>query len=242
MIFLSATTPNTLEFSDWIGRTKRKPVHVVKTNYRPVPLSFHLWAGNKLHKIMEGKSGFLGSGYRDAENALLPASAKDPKKKGDPRATSKPMGAKNLMWQAQGGKNQWMSLVRFLDREQLTPTVVFSFSKKKCEEIARMLQSLDLNTAKERSAVQGFVIQAVSRLSQKDASLPQVLMVSEMVQRGIGVHHGGLLPILKECVEILFSRNLIKVLFATEVSYIPSLIRVISKRSFFQEHSPLIQI
>jgi len=63
--------------------------------------------------------------------------------------------------------------------------------------------------------VQGFVIQAVSRLSHKDASLPQVMMVSEMVQRGIGVHHGGLLPILKECVEILFSRNLIKVLFAT---------------------------
>ena len=29
-------------------------------------------------------------------------------------------------------------------------------------------------------------------------------------------HHGGLLPILKEMVEILFSRNLIKVLFATE--------------------------
>jgi antiviral helicase SKI2 len=37
-----------------------------------------------------------------------------------------------------------------------------------------------------------------------------------MVQRGIGVHHGGLLPILKEMVEILFSKNLIKVLFATE--------------------------
>ena len=89
---------------------------------------------------------------------------------------------------------------------------------QKCEEIARMLQSLDLNTAKERSAVQGFVIQAISRLSDKDSKLPQVLMVSEMVQRGIGVHHGGLLPILKECVEILFSRNLIKILFATEVS------------------------
>ena len=123
LIFLSATTPNTLEFSDWIGRTKRKPVHVVKTNYRPVPLSFHLWAGNKLHKIMEGKSGFLGSGYRDAERALLPASAKDPKKKGDPRAGSKPpMGSKNMMWQAQGGKNQWMSLIRFLDRGLLSPS------------------------------------------------------------------------------------------------------------------------
>ncbi|KAG5184771.1 P-loop containing nucleoside triphosphate hydrolase protein, partial [Tribonema minus] len=31
-----------------------------------------------------------------------------------------------------------------------------------------------------------------------------------------GVHHGGLLPILKETVEILFSRGIVKVLFATE--------------------------
>jgi antiviral helicase SKI2 len=31
-----------------------------------------------------------------------------------------------------------------------------------------------------------------------------------------GVHHGGLLPILKEMVEILFSRGIVKVLFATE--------------------------
>jgi len=37
-----------------------------------------------------------------------------------------------------------------------------------------------------------------------------------MVKRGIGIHHGGMLPILKEMIEILFSRNLIKVLFATE--------------------------
>jgi len=219
LIFLSATTPNTLEFSDWIGRTKRKPVHVVKTDYRPVPLSHFLWAGTKLHKIMEGKSGFFESGYRKATEALLPASAKDPtKKRGDQQKGRPPPrpGAKDLAWQTQGSKQNWMSLVRFLDRESLTPTVVFSFSKKKCEEIANMLRSLDLNTAKERSAVQGFSLQTVARLSENDAKLPQVLLICEMVQRGIGVHHGGLLPILKEMVEILFSRNLIKVLFATE--------------------------
>lgn len=31
MIFLSATTPNTVEFCDWIGRTKRKPVRKANT-------------------------------------------------------------------------------------------------------------------------------------------------------------------------------------------------------------------
>ena len=37
-----------------------------------------------------------------------------------------------------------------------------------------------------------------------------------MLERGIGIHHGGLLPILKEVIEILFQEGLIKALFATE--------------------------
>jgi hypothetical protein len=36
------------------------------------------------------------------------------------------------------------------------------------------------------------------------------------LRRGIGIHHGGLLPILKEVVEILFQESLLKVLFSTE--------------------------
>lgn len=136
LIFLSATTPNTLEFSDWIGRTKRRPVHVVRTDYRPVPLSHHLWANLKLHKIMEGKSGFLDKGYAEATNALLPASAKDKSnKKGAGGQKPKPTGrhatgSKQVAWQTQGSKANWMSLIRFLERELMTPTVVFSFSKK----------------------------------------------------------------------------------------------------------------
>ncbi|OEU15387.1 antiviral helicase, partial [Fragilariopsis cylindrus CCMP1102] len=219
MIFLSATTPNTFEFSDWIGRTKRRPVYVMKTNYRPVPLSHYLWANLKLHTVKEGNSKFYDKGHQEASKALRP---KDNKNNNGNNGKSKPVpkstgrGPKNMEWQAQGSKAQWMSLIRFLEREDLTPTVVFSFSKKKCEEIANMLRSLSLNTASECSAVQGFTLQTIARLSPIDQTLPQVLIVCEMVKRGIGIHHGGLLPILKEMVEILFSRNLIKVLFATE--------------------------
>jgi antiviral helicase SKI2 len=216
LIFLSATTPNTFEFSDWIGRTKRKPVYVVRTDYRPVPLSHYLWTGMKLHKIKEGNSGFLDIGYQEACSAL-DRTSKEKRVKGKTGPSSASgRGPQSLVWQAQGGKSQWMALIRFLCREELTPTVIFSFSKKKCEETANVLRSLDLNTAKERSSVKGFAGQTVARLSPIDASLPQVMTICEMVCRGIGVHHGGLLPILKEMVEILFSRNLIKVLFATE--------------------------
>jgi len=206
LIFLSATTPNTFEFSDWIGRTKRRRVYVIKTNYRPVPLSHFLWANLKLHKVKEGNGGFLDKGYQEASKALKPKENKNSggkqKQKTTPKFTGR--GPANMAWQVQGGKSQWMSLIRFLERENL------------CEEIANMLRSLSLNTAAESAAIQQFTLQTVARLSPIDQSLPQVLTVCEMVKRGIGVHHGGLLPILKEMVEILFSRNLIKVLFATE--------------------------
>lgn len=38
MIFLSATTPNTVEFCDWIGRTKRKPVRSFTSGIRDCTL------------------------------------------------------------------------------------------------------------------------------------------------------------------------------------------------------------
>jgi len=185
-----------------------------------------------MHKIMEGKQGFNPKGYAEATKALIPPSvrlaaekAKKDKaannssggKPKPPPVISRPTsGSKMSSWQQQGSKQDWISLVRHLEKEGLMPTVTFSFSKKKCEEIADSLRSLNLNTAAEKNLVQSFAIQTVARLSSNDQCLPQVVKTVEMVKRGIGVHHGGLLPILKEMVEILFSRNLIKILFATE--------------------------
>lgn len=202
MIFLSATTPNTNEFSDWIGRTKKKPVHVIRTDYRPVPLGHYLFAGRKLHKLMEGKGGFLDKGYKEATLSLLPASERDKKEKGGKKkgalggskqnmqTTRHSSGSSHSAWQQSGSRQDWMALIKFLEREELMPTVIFSFSKKKCEEIANMLRSLDLNTASERNAAHAFAIQTMKRLSPKDACLPQVVTTCEMVKRGIGVHHG----------------------------------------------------
>ena len=53
LIFLSATTPNTIEFSDWIGRTKRRKVFVISTTKRPVPLQHFLMHEGEVDKLME---------------------------------------------------------------------------------------------------------------------------------------------------------------------------------------------
>lgn len=113
-------------------------------------------------------------------------------------------------------KNTWLQLVQYLKQHNLLPAVVFVFSKKRCEEYADTLSSVDFCTAKEKSEIHMFVDRAVSRLKKEDRELPQILKIRDLLSRGIAVHHGGLLPIVKECIEILFSRTLVKVLFATE--------------------------
>jgi superfamily II RNA helicase len=46
--------------------------------------------------------------------------------------------------------------------------------------------------------------------------LPEYLETVALLEKGIATHHSGTLPILKEIVEILFARGMIKLLFATE--------------------------
>ena len=53
-------------------------------------------------------------------------------------------------------------------------------------------------------------------LPEADRELPQIKNILPLLKRGIGIHHSGLLPILKEIIEILFQEGFLKVLFATE--------------------------
>lgn len=53
-------------------------------------------------------------------------------------------------------------------------------------------------------------------LDEEDRDLLPVTSIQKILERGIGIHHGGLLPIIKEIVELLFQEGLIKVLFSTE--------------------------
>ena len=40
--------------------------------------------------------------------------------------------------------------------------------------------------------------------------------MQKLLENGIGIHHSGILPILKEIVEMLFQERCVKILFATE--------------------------
>ncbi len=113
-------------------------------------------------------------------------------------------------------KNVWVHLVQHLKRQDLLPTCIFVFSKKRCEQNADALSNIDFCTASEKSAIHMIIERSIARLKAEDRILPQIRRLRELLSRGIAVHHGGLLPIVKEVVEILFAKTLVKVLFATE--------------------------
>ena len=113
-------------------------------------------------------------------------------------------------------KNVWVHLVSHLRKEDLLPGCIFVFSKKRCEENADSLSNQDFCNANEKSLIHMFIEKSLTRLKPEDRTLPQILRLRELLSRGIAVHHGGLLPIMKEIVEILFAKSLVKVLFATE--------------------------
>ena len=78
------------------------------------------------------------------------------------------------------------------------------------------MSKLDFNTDEEREALVKIFNNAIELLPENDRELPQIKNILPLLKRGIGIHHSGLLPILKEIIEILFQEGFLKVLFATE--------------------------
>ena len=107
-------------------------------------------------------------------------------------------------------------LITLIVSKGLDPCIVFSFSKRECEAFSMSLKNCDFNSEDERDSIDRIFHNAMQTLSEEDQQLPQVQMMLPLLKRGIGIHHGGLLPIVKEVIELLFQEGLLKVLFTTE--------------------------
>jgi ATP-dependent RNA helicase DOB1 len=130
-------------------------------------------------------------------------------------------------------------LLHLLKDKEMQPVIVFSFNRRECEAYANLVgggagakkkggggdssnkrqpkvEPLDFNTPQEKKDVEEIFNNAMQCLSEEDRNLPCIKSMLPMLQRGVAVHHSGLLPILKELVEILFQDSYVKCLFSTE--------------------------
>ncbi|KAJ7546829.1 hypothetical protein O6H91_08G056100 [Diphasiastrum complanatum] len=209
-IFLSATVPNAKEFADWVAKVHQQPCHIVYTDFRPTPLQHFIFpsGGDGLYLVSDEMGTFREDNFQKAVNAVVESGA---------NASTKENGRWKKVDSGDNGESSGIfKLVKMLMLRQYDPVIVFSFSKRECEHLAMQMVTLDLNDDDEKKLVEGVFGNAMDSLSDDDKKLPQVSQILPHLRRGIAVHHSGLLPILKEVIEILFQEGLIKCLFATE--------------------------
>jgi superfamily II DNA/RNA helicase len=90
-----------------------------------------------------------------------------------------------------------------------TPALVFCFNRDECWSIAEMLKGLPLVGEDQKSRLHG----EVNKLEWTQGVGPKL---KQMLHRGVGVHHAGLLPKYRRTVEELFQRKLLSVVMCTE--------------------------
>ncbi|KGG51936.1 hypothetical protein DI09_23p110 [Mitosporidium daphniae] len=233
LVLLSATLPNVIELADWLGRTRGQPIWVITTPHRPVPLEHYLLhvpvaTGSTYKPILlsapENQKPFFSinpaASARKACNPTQKAPSKVPSK-------NNPTAGGGIKRNPSGGSRGYFSphhikgVLNFIQRCALLPAILFVFSRKRCEEAIDLLSKMNITLLSkgEQYFVNKFLNQRVlSLLSTKEdeKTLPQVIGTISVLKMGIATHHSGLLPVLKEAIEILFSFGIIKLLVATE--------------------------
>ncbi|KAL4464447.1 hypothetical protein ABPG72_021781 [Tetrahymena utriculariae] len=109
-----------------------------------------------------------------------------------------------------------MQLLIKCQNENLLPCIIFCFSKRKIDEIANQISQLNFCDYEETVRIEQYFKQCSRKIKSRDLDVPQIQTIKNLLLRGIGIHHGDVIPFMKEVVEILFSQSLIKVLIATE--------------------------
>mgnify|MGYP001253046457 CR=1 FL=1 len=185
---LSATIENKIEFLDWIV-SLRGPTKLVESNIRPVPLDVELVATQ-----------------RNKEKIYTIKSTKNNKNKRTFNFDKKYLNHKKPLLSNQ---------INFLERNNLTPTIFFYFSRDRVESKARQATST-MPRQKKNEELKKIYDEVFNNLDNEDFDLLNLDELYWMWSRRIAYHHAGLAPIVKEFIEYLFLNRQIDILFATE--------------------------
>lgn len=185
---LSATIPNVDQLAGWIESVQGQPVAVVKHFERVVPLK---------HALFERSLGFTTIGKIKRKYSSFLSLPRHIQRTSDAIVPT-----------------THLDLIEKIKDDYL-PCLFFTFSRRKCEanalELGDNYNFLDEEEVRQVRQVIDEVIQRYPPIkSERWPALRRLLM------KGIAYHHAGMLPGLKDIVEELFTRRLIKVLYCTE--------------------------
>ncbi len=217
LVMLSATIDRADCFASWLGDLKQRPITLISTQYRVVPLTHGVLIGQQFQTLMDAKDVYHDDTYRRwldwrkqkvKEHEDFQRKVKEQRRAG----FEGPVDGKT---RPASFVHQMNETIVALERQKLLPALCFVFSRLGCEKYADRVEATLLDSSDQAKVkhIWDFHLHAYKDVLE---FVPQAHKLRALAERGIAYHHSGLLPVLKEIIEILFSKGLIKLLFATE--------------------------
>lgn len=225
LVMLSATIDKPDQFAKWIEQVKsdditQKIVYLAPTNHRVVPLKHYLYTtlpqgilknikdkefikfiNQFLHKPMEikdNKKQFYEENYEKVRK-LLEYTRKN-------NCYMKPSFVLN-------------EITKYLNNNNMLPAICFVFSRKGVEKFA---QCINISLFDEESTIPSTIRNECKQILRKlpnhkeYTNLHEFDFIIKLLEKGIAIHHSGVMPVFREMIELLFAKGYIKLLFATE--------------------------
>jgi superfamily II RNA helicase len=237
MVMLSATLDDPVKSARWIeGRSDQKlgdpllkQVVICSTDTRIVPLTHYVYMNGTegLYKKMKDKE--TEAKFRKFVDKCLPIRSADGVFNESTYRETK------MVLDALAGNDVHLkrktvlnNLFAHLRDQDMLPAICFVFSRKAVEQCAEEIKGTDgslmnppLND--EHSGSPGPQVHLLCESILKRLpnwreyqGLPEYQNLVALLEKGIGIHHSGMIPVLREIVEFMISKKYIKVLFATE--------------------------
>lgn len=206
VVALSATVSNAEEFGEWLGEV-RGDTTVIVDEHRPVPLWQHMLVGNKMFDLFVDE----GDGTLRVNPSLMRISR-------DEMRLAQARGRRGYSRPGRGTTPSRSDVIEKLDAEGLLPAITFIFSRNGCDAAVMqcLYSGLRLTTEAESHEIRQIVDDRTAHLPDEDLAVLGYLEWRDCLERGLAAHHAGMLPAFKEVVEELFTKGLVKAVFATE--------------------------
>ena len=110
-------------------------------------------------------------------------------------------------------------VTKYLNNNDMLPAICFVFSRKLVETYAN---TINMSLFEEDSTIPSTIKRECEQILRKlpnfkeYINLPEFNMITRLLEKGVAIHHSGIMPIFREMIELLFSKGYIKLLFATE--------------------------
>lgn len=239
LVLLSATMPSAAALTGWLAQLHERRTWLLETTYRVVPLVHGVLEeapeGLRVRPLLTAGGAWISDGYTgwlQARKARADAAAAFKQKVGrgggsggssgywnradhDAQREARADGLRAAKVHILSPIGRLRRLVGWLQETGQMPALFFVFSRKECERLSAQIEGslIDAGESVEARHIMDF------HLSRHRATLeksPQYHQIRELLLRGVAFHHSGLQPLLKEIVEILFTRGFVRALFATE--------------------------